>query len=271
MRQEEAFIGQKVRAMGTSTMGTPGDGRIGEIDEIFERGTASVDLPDGNRNVFWLEDLESVVEMKIGDQVKVMRAWQAGEQGTNWGDDPLFKTKVGKIGKIVKRLREDNGWVVDIDGDAWLYPEFVLQKVDAKSHVACILTERVMVNGVKCRKIIGFEGIWGREELPGRYTRGKPAFWQYEGSDGHFVVEDEMAEWICSTPFGKAQNLALEFPDSEPRIKIDVPCLVMAVGSVWTESDFQNILIWLKRAGSRLAKIKRQEHDAWTGQEEVSI
>jgi hypothetical protein len=272
MRQTDVKVGQQVRATGKSIFfEEDGAGRIGHIDEIYGQDEAvNVRWENGDSNTFYTKDLEPVVEMKICDRVKVMRAWQAGEQGTNWGDDSLFKTKVGKIGKIVKRSREGDGWVVDIDGDAWLYPEFVLQKVNSKA--ACILTEKVMVGDVKCRKITGLEGILTEQELPDKYTNGEPAFWFKPQHGGAHIFRNGKMTWGNSFAPEYASNpgISCSFPSND----IDVGEFIfhgLHVGDIWPETTFQNILIWLKRAGSRLAKIRKQEHDAWSGCEEVSI
>lgn len=271
MRQKDASVGQKVRAMGTSTMGTAGDGRTGEIDEIFERGTASVDFPDGKRNVFWLADLEQVSEMKIGDRVKVMRAWKEGEsRGKNSFVKDMGK-HIGEVGTIEEARTDGDCLVRFVDGDCWYFADIVLQKVETKPHIARILTEKVMVNGVKCRKIAGFEGIKEAKDLPEKYLTGFPRFHsegtlrhhghaEFDGCELHYFGDDTV------------QKINIKLPENaDPKVDSGRFILLLATGDIWPETTFQNILIWLKRAGNRLAKIKKQEHDAWSGSEEVTI
>lgn len=271
MKQDDAKIGQKVRAMGKSTLGEAHFGRIGEIDMIFLRGTASVKWPEGNTNAFWLADLGPVVEMKIGDRVKVMRAWKAGEsRGTNSFVGDMEK-HIGEVGTIEEARTNGDCLIRFADGDCWYFADIVLQKVDSKPRAACILTEKVMVGGVKCRKITGFEGIQEAKDLPEKYLTGFPRFHsegimrhhghtEFDGRELHYLGDDTV------------QKINIKLPENaDPKVDSGGFILLLATGDIWPETTFQNILIWLKRAGSRLAKIKRQEHDAWTGREEVSI
>ena len=71
-------------------------------------------------------------KLKVGDRVMVMR--KAKYQELGWDADwvPVMDELVGKIGKITADFAV-NGWEVSIDNmtdDTFLFPTFVLQKID---------------------------------------------------------------------------------------------------------------------------------------------
>lgn len=71
--------------------------------------------------------------IEIGDKVRILRSWEPGELGTNWGNKQMFQEKVGKIG-IVTRNSSPNGlgfFNVKIDHESdestgWGYPFFCI-------------------------------------------------------------------------------------------------------------------------------------------------
>lgn len=160
------------------------------------------------------------------------------------------------------------GVVVKVTGDYLMRPTD-LEHVK-KSHAACILTEKVTINGVPCRKILGFEGILSRDELPKKYLEGSPMFCN-EGvkrGHGHFEFDGEKLRYFGSD---EITNIDIKVPRGKPP-EIDIGYFLMLdEGDVWPETTFQNIMTWLRRAGSRLAKICKQEKVAWSGKEIVEI
>jgi hypothetical protein len=112
--------------------------------------------------------------------------------------------------------------------------------------LAKIVTEKIVVDGVKCRRIIGFENILGPEALPDRYMHGVPRF---SLSDGYLSA---------SYPHNGDHQYAVGLP----------------IGAPLFEAEFQEILVWLRRAGSRLTKINARlakENADWHGEETVEI
>ena len=194
-----------------------------------------------------------MTEFKVGDRVKAIGQSEMG-----------FTDQIGKVGEIVARTAAGM-LVVNWDGKPHQnnMPPSSLEHV-TKRPVARILTEKILVNGVKCRRITGFDGILMKDELPKKYTDGSPAFWQYStGIRGAHVFDGERMGWTY--PDGSNCRLCLELPDG---VKINVggwEFAGMSVGDVWPESTYQELLTWLKRAGSRLAKIRQQEREAWSG------
>ena len=169
----------------------------------------------------------------------------------------LLVTKTNEYGHV----QLDCGW--------WFYP-FVLEHV-GKLHVACILTEKITVGGVPCRKILGFEGILSYDELPEKYLEGVPSFDLYKSSASHY--EFDGSEMLWKAVDGIISAVSYNIPrGSDPIVRLGpLPVHVLTVGDIYPEATFQAIVVWLKRAGSRLAKIRKQEKDAWSGKETIEI
>lgn len=142
---------------------------------------------------------------------------------------------------------------------------------DRKS--AHILTEKVMVGDTPCRKIVGFEGILGHDELPDKYLEGTPRFvFNPECNGSRFIFNGEKIEYV---PCAGKPNCGVVNPSAPCGLDAfsawrPYECLVKP-GDVLPEPAFQELLTWLKRAGSRLAKIRKQEKVAWAGEETVEI
>ena len=136
---------------------------------------------------------------------------------------------------------------------------------------AKILTEKVTVNGIKCRRICGFEGIARKEDLPSQYVASAPSFWMYSSAPTcHFQFDDDGIRWVGGASERDRVDLRVP-PGAVPEIDVGPYILVLSVNDVWPETTFQNILIWLKRSGTRLAKIRARERDVWHGNETISI
>jgi hypothetical protein len=205
-----------------------------------------------------------MTEFKKGDLVKVVRKFRSDEGDLCWM--PAMDKLVGTTAKV-ERIYVDGD--VYLDCGWWFYPR-VLEHV-GKSHAACILTEKVTVGGVPCRKILGFEGILSYDELPGKYMDGEPSFDLYKSSASHYEFDGYGMQWksVDGTTCAVSYNIPR---DSDPIIELGpLPVHVLTVGDIYPEVTFQAIVVWLKRAGSRLAKIRKQEKDAWSGKETVEI
>lgn len=138
---------------------------------------------------------------------------------------------------------------------------------------AKISTEKVMVDGIKCRKITGWSGILTLEELPPEYRWHGPCFYAYrDDCIGRHTVVNGCPRWVP----GRNENCGPDyvgciFPDSLPKVDVGTWNICLTPGGILTEDAFQALIIWMKRSGSRLAKIRRAEADAWQGTEEVVI
>jgi hypothetical protein len=199
-----------------------------------------------------------MTEFEVGDRVRVTRKLRNGEDDHDCGWLPSMDGMVGKE-YTIEHISEFGNCRLG----AFYFPPAVLRRV-GKSPAARILFEKILVNGVKCRRITGFEGILGGGDLPDAYISGAPAFWLHDpGLRGAHVFDGAKMDWQHSD--GSEHGISLELP---PGTKIGVGGWYFAgmhVGDVWPESTYQELLVWLKRAGSRLAKIRQQEREAWSG------
>jgi hypothetical protein len=176
-------------------------------------------------------------------------------------DEMIGKTcTVGKVGREIVFTEDEHKYF-------WHWADLELVR-DRKA--AQILTEKVIICNVPCRKILGFEGILRRDELPEKYTNGRPSFWFVaRRASGAHVFDGHEMSW--EGPSGSNYGLVMNLPIGT-RIGVGDYCFTgMNVGDVWPETTFQELLTWLKRAGSRLAKIRTQEKAAWSGKETVEI
>lgn len=207
---------------------------------------------------FYPRVLEHVTQFNIGDRVRQIGSSERG-----------FTDHMGEIGTIV--LLKRDMFVVDWEngGQNNMPPESIEHVT--KQHVAKILIEKVTVGGVPCRKILGFEGILPCDELPKKYMEGVPSFDLYESSASHYEFDGYGMQWRSVD--GTANAVSYNIPrDSDPIIGLGPsPVHVLTVGDIYPEATFQAIVVWLKRAGSRLAKIRQQEKAAWSGKETVEI
>jgi len=155
--------------------------------------------------------------------------------------------------------------------DDFYFVSDVMKRVDDKK-VACILTEKVLVGDVPCRKILGFEGILGREDLPKKYIEGQPAFWLVPAKEAFLNQRIFDGTEVILGETVKTDGIDFRLPENaDPRPDMGGFSDVLSIGDVVKDSAFQNIIMWLKRAGSRLVKIRQQERDAWRGKETIEI
>ena len=200
-----------------------------------------------------------MTEFKVGDRALVTRKLSACEDDHNCGWLPPMDDMVEKE-YIIEEISEHGNYRLG----GFYFPPAVLRRV-SRSPAARILFEKVMVNGTKCRKITGFEGILQYDELPGKYTEGVPSFDLYKSSASHY--EFDGSEMLWKSVDGTSSAVSYNIPrDSDPIVVLGpLPVHVLTLGDIYPEATYRAIFIWLKRAGSRLAKIRREERDAWSG------
>ena len=158
----------------------------------------------------------------------------------------IFRCKsIDTLGRLV---------VVEEPEDSWfnrVSPKYVTLVASARIRI-----RHVAVKGVPCVELLEFVGIAKREDLPESYVDGRPSFfllnayWNIRKFDGTQIVLGDTA-----SGFGVDINL----PDGVDVSLFGEYSAVLSVGDVIEEKAFREILVWLKRAGSRLAKIRRKE------------
>jgi hypothetical protein len=140
---------------------------------------------------------------------------------------------------------------------------------------AKIETEKILVGETPCRRIIGFQDICDDNTLPDGYINKAPSFTfmsggSLGGDQAHIWNGTEYKTWMVprGTPLiitnlpEKHGIPGLDDKEFDPYIYI---------GDVLREDTFQAILVWLKRAGARLGKIRKNEKAGWAGNEMVTI
>lgn len=133
--------------------------------------------------------------------------------------------------------------------------------MDMKESVkpARIHIEHTTAKGVPCVRILGFEGIKKKEELPAQYVQGKPSFFLRDAYWNIRIFDGEKTR-LGEDASGFGVDIGL--PGGIDGVFAPYSS-VLSVGDVIEEKAFQEILVWLKRAGSRLAKIRRMENEEW--------
>lgn len=109
-----------------------------------------------------------------------------------------------------------------------------------------IYTEKCVIRGEKCRKILGFEGVLEGVELPREYTLGYPRV---------------TLESICGNEY-------LAIVDEKGRRS------VMYTDESYKEDEFQEMITAIEKAGYRLHQINkkvRELKEVWKGEETFII
>jgi len=205
------------------------------------------------------------MKFNVGDKARVLRAACGAPDST-----------IGNVYEVAEISGPgDNGVGLRVPGATgrnglwWWHITSDLELI-TDHKCACILTEKVLVGNTPCRKIVGFEGILGREELPRKYLGGSPSFYQDKTAASHYEF-DGRVRWIPAD--GETIGVSYRIPSHpDPEIVLDTfPMHMLTIGDIYSEAAFQNILVWLKRAGARLAKIRTHEKAAWSGKEAIEI
>jgi hypothetical protein len=131
-----------------------------------------------------------------------------------------------------------------------------------ESKYAVIIVRHIDVKGVPCVEILGFENILMEHELPKEYFKGRLHF-DLRKSTGSFTYRStfnglEYQDRVATegTPF-----IALYIP--EPIKGFNYPHgLYIYQGDILRQDTFDTVVVWLKRAGARLAKINRKKREA---------
>jgi hypothetical protein len=142
---------------------------------------------------------------------------------------------------------------------------------------ARIETEKILVGETPCRRILGFQGVLNDEGLPDSYMSKAPSFalmtgGSKDGDHGHVWSWNgrgyDARDVSKGTPV-----IILNFPEKHeiPGLHETEVCICIYARDILREDTFQAILVWLKRAGGRLGKIRKNEKAGWSGKETVTI
>ena len=128
-----------------------------------------------------------------------------------------------------------------------------------------IVTDKVVINGKKCRVIKGFEGFPTQQDLPCGYDYRKDEYVYLERNIpvGYHVFDGIKMDWISDCL--KRDVLRLSTSDIDVG---DYMFTGVQIGSVWPEEKFQEIVAYIKKASDRLDDMIRE---SWSGEETVEI
>lgn len=141
--------------------------------------------------------------------------------------------------------------------------------------LARICTEKVVVDGIKCRKIIGFEGIELEKDLPRECFSDKHLWFYLSDIDdecGCFRIRDGEQTWFKRADINcsKMTRADMYFPNHGLELN-GYSFSGLTNCDIWTEENFRKILEGMKIAGNRLAAIRRKEKENWKGEETFTI
>lgn len=170
----------------------------------------------------------------------------------------------------VRNLRTNElRWPVGIQN--YIFP-YQLKKKNAT-----IITKKVWRGNTKCREIVEFKNVMTRDELPSEYINGHPMFFVCDVRGSYFEVDESgKPDWKLSSR--DRQRIMQNFDVSD--IDTNGYGFILSQGDVWSEENFQKIVGKMRKAGERLAMVRRKEKQAkeeerkraeWSGTEEVEI
>ena len=135
---------------------------------------------------------------------------------------------------------------------------------------AKIVTEKVWVGNVKCRKILGFEKIVESHEVPMEYLSEKPRFCLVRHATNYYTPKIYLGDGKYKREGDSDEIVDFYVPRGEnPIVDMGGYSTLIGIGDVYPDEVFQSILVWLRRAGERLAEINKK--NAWSGEETVII
>ncbi len=162
-----------------------------------------------------------------------------------------------------------------VDGCWWFFSNELERSPDAHMW---LLAEKVVCNGVRCRKITGFGNIPHVDAVPHNYLEYPPAACRLPPAVckirnnyrcGRYIVD------LCGCMVwsndgnggGPEGSIALKvLPNVEPVIDAGHSFLSIPANSIFTETTFQAILTWIGRADRHLTSVKNgDELSSWRG------
>jgi hypothetical protein len=241
-----------------------------------------LDVPGakGSDDLFWYgeEDVVAVPQFKKGDRVRgcgksISEKYDVcGYTGTV--HNPDYLTTENKHCIHVKWDKPNCGDLV--------FPENLV--LISPKNLATIDTKKIVVGGVQCRKILGFNNILSREDLPEEYLSKAPCFTtrtEYQLNHRRF---DGNKMRLCEYVKKSTDGIMWQFERNE---NITGYSDDLFVSDIIPEENFRVLVAGLKLAGERFIRIKkeiaeqkkkeeeetkkRDDEAKWSGIEEVEI
>lgn len=134
--------------------------------------------------------------------------------------------------------------------------------------LAKINTEKIVVRGERCRRIVGWENILSENTLPHQYTQDRVDGRWPKGNAPFFSAYE--SQLFFYGPMEALKGAPLR------NVNEGLACSSITIwkGGELPEATFQELLTWLRRSGARLGKINRRlakENADWHGEEAVEI
>ena len=247
-------VGSKVVGHNTSIFGTPIKGKLGTIeDDNTILGGYVVTWEDTTQNIVDTKNLTLQPTFKVGDRVKITGktiydADCIGAIGTinHYGDDDYIVVRLDNVTNNLQTiyLTKDN---IEFYTDPKPVTKF-----------AHILTEKVVINDIKCRKILTFENMLEWKSLPKEYIDSVPSFSVYENAYGHFEFDGINHKWCSMSDKISRKGLCIDFENTPDFNLADGNVFIFTTGDIWEESVYQVILKELRAAGTNLASINKR-------------
>lgn len=110
-----------------------------------------------------------------------------------------------------------------------------------------IKTKKIFENGLRERKILGFEGVLKKGKLPDKYTEGEESF--------YYAKEGNMRHCLWSDNFLFHCNHC-----------------VLIEGEIYSEEGFHDRLVFVRKSGNKLHQINKEIRESnWKGEETFII
>ena len=135
--------------------------------------------------------------------------------------------------------------------------------------IATIKTEKVVVRGEKCRKIVGWGDVLTEEQLPKEYTQDRVVGGWPKGNAPFFAVYRSQLSFYGPKDALKGHSVSRNTCE-----ELDCCTFTIWKDSILPEATYQELMLWLRRAGARLGKINRrfaEENKDWHGEEVFEI
>lgn len=190
------------------------------------------------------------MKFKTGDRILVLPNGQSCPEGMGVVVDATEKWSIH-----VKLDDHDNIFWISYDCLSLQKPQY-----------ASITTEKVMRGGKKCRRIIKFNNIKQRSQLPEEYFAGDRWFYLSDRKENSY--HDVKSDGKCDWQLGGDVNRVVLGPN-KPTLNLEGYCLIFTESSVLPEAAFQKIVAYMREAGELYRKVRIARE--WSGVEEVIL
>lgn len=203
-----------------------------------------------------------IEDVKVGAKVRVVGRFPS-TNGVMWIS--TMDKYVGNVYRVVEIVGDNVR--LDVPENVLFIPGILEHIVDCSQME--IMTEKIVIDGVKCRKVISFFGFPNEQELPSEYRYRRPSVCIRNLGIGYHIFKNGKMDYEWDD--NKCDHLIINVSDG---VVVDVGIFAFTgirVGSIWPENTFQVLMGEIKKAKKRLDDIREKERLAWSGIEIVEI